>query len=309
MLNTGDTVLLLSCRIADIETLGVVDGDRWLPATSVVAGGPATIGALLEGGRDVLDELRGAVSEARIAERGKPLGAVESLAPVPRPGKVIAIGRNYREHADEEGVDAPTAPLVFAKWPSSIVGPDAEIRWDPELTAQVDYEAELAVVIGRTARGVSVEDALDHVLGYTCLDDVSARDLQFGDGQWTRGKSLDTFCPMGPALVTADEVPDPQALAIECRVNGTVLQRSTTAAMYFGVAQIISHCSMAFTLEPGDVIATGTPGGVGIFRDPPILLGDGDVVEVEIERIGTLRNTCRHERVAGPLPARVASAS
>jgi 2-keto-4-pentenoate hydratase/2-oxohepta-3-ene-1,7-dioic acid hydratase in catechol pathway len=234
---------------------------------------------------------------------------VKLLAPVGRPGKVVAIGRNYREHADEEGVDAPTAPLVFAKWPSSIVGPDAEIRWDPELTAQVDYEAELAVVIGRTARGVSVEDALDHVLGYTCLDDVSARDLQFGDGQWTRGKSLDTFCPMGPALVTADEVPDPQALAIECRVNGTVLQRSTTAAMYFGVAQIISHCSMAFTLEPGDVIATGTPGGVGIFRDPPILLGDGDVVEVEIERIGTLRNTCRHERVAGPLPARVASAS
>ena len=151
---------------------------------------------------------------------------------------------------------------------------------------------------------MSVEEALDHVLGYTCLDDVSARDLQFGDGQWVRGKSLDTFCPMGPALVTADEIGDPQALAIECRVNGEVVQRSTTAAMYFGVAEIISHCSMAFTLEPGDVIATGTPGGVGIFRDPPVLLEDGDVVEVTIERIGTLSNTCRHECVPDSVPAR-----
>ena len=141
-------------------------------------------------------------------------------------------------------------------------------------------------------------DALDHVLGYTGLNDVSARDLQFGDGQWTRGKSLDTFCPMGPALVTADEVPDPQALEIECRVNDEVMQHASTAQMYFGVAEIISHCSMAFTLEPGDVIATGTPGGVGIFRDPPVVLRDGDVVTVSIEGIGRLRNACRHDGVA-----------
>ena len=173
--------------------------------------------------------------------------------------------------------------------------PRAAISWDPALTAQVDFEAELAVVIGRTARRVDEAEALDYVLGYTCLDDVSARDLQFGDGQWTRGKSLDTFCPMGPALVTADEVPDPQALAIECRVNGEVMQQATTADMFFGVAAIISHCSQAFTLEPGDVIATGTPGGVGIFRDPPVLLADGDVVTVEIEGIGRLSNPCRHE--------------
>ena len=153
-------------------------------------------------------------------------------------------------------------------------------------------------MIGRTARRVTEADALDHVFGYTCLNDVSARDLQFGDGQWTRGKSLDTFCPMGPALVTADELPDPQALAIECLVNDEVMQRASTADMYFGVAAIISHCSWAFTLEPGDVIATGTPGGVGIFRDPPVLLADGDVVTVAIEGIGRLRNTCRFERVA-----------
>ena len=137
---------------------------------------------------------------------------------------------------------------------------------------------------------MSVEDALDHVLGYTCLNDVSARDLQFGDGQWVRGKSLDTFCPMGPALVTADEIGDPQRLAISCTVDGEVVQSSTTAVMFFGVAEIISYCSRSFSLEPGDVIATGTPGGVGVFRDPPRFLGDGSTVVVEIEGIGRLVN-------------------
>ena len=151
------------------------------------------------------------------------------------------------------------------------------------------------MVIGRTARRVSRENALDHVFGYTCLNDVSARDLQFGDGQWVRGKSLDTFCPMGPALVTADEIGDPQRLAISCTVDGEVVQSSTTAMMYFGVAEIISYCSRSFTLEPGDVIATGTPAGVGVFREPPRFLGDGDRVAVEIERIGRLENVCRHD--------------
>jgi 2-keto-4-pentenoate hydratase/2-oxohepta-3-ene-1,7-dioic acid hydratase in catechol pathway len=262
---------------------------------------------LVRGGSGALSALRAAIDPARITRDGRPIAEAQLLAPVGRPGKVVAIGRNYREHADEEGVDTPAAPLIFAKWPSTIVGPGADIRWDPAYATQVDYEAELAVVMGREARHVSVAEALDHVLGYTCLNDVSARDLQFGDGQWTRGKSLDTFCPMGPALVTADELGDPQGLAIECRVNGEVLQRSTTAAMFFGVAEIVSHCSAAFTLEPGDVIATGTPGGVGIFRDPPILLQDGDVVEVTIERIGTLRNTCRHEGVTRPVPASAAA--
>jgi 2-keto-4-pentenoate hydratase/2-oxohepta-3-ene-1,7-dioic acid hydratase in catechol pathway len=227
----------------------------------------------------------------------------ELLAPVPRPGKVVAIGRNYREHADEEGVDPPPAPLVFSKWPSSVVGPGADIAWDPELTQQVDYEAELAVVIGRTARNVDAADALTHVLGYTCLNDISARDMQFGDGQWVRGKSLDTFCPMGPVLVTADEIPDPQDLAISCRVNDELLQDSWTSRMYFSVAEIISYASRSFTLEPGDVIATGTPSGVGVFRDPPRFLADGDRVTVEIERIGRLENTCRFVRVGVGQPA------
>jgi 2-keto-4-pentenoate hydratase/2-oxohepta-3-ene-1,7-dioic acid hydratase in catechol pathway len=186
---------------------------------------------------------------------------------------------------------------VFAKWPSSVVGHGAEIRWDPGLTQQVDYEAELAVVIGSTARRVSVADALDHVLGYTCLNDVSARDLQFGDGQWVRGKSLDTFCPIGPVLVTRDEIPDPQALAIRCTVGDEVLQDANTSQMYFGVAEIISYCSQAFSLEPGDVIATGTPSGVGVFRKPPRFLAAGDVVGVEIDGIGRLENVCRFDAV------------
>jgi 5-carboxymethyl-2-hydroxymuconate isomerase len=161
------------------------------------------------------------------------------------------------------------------------------------LSAQVDYEAELAVVIGRHARNIAVDQALDHVLGYTCLNDVSARDLQVGDGQWTRAKSLDTFCPMGPSLVTADEIPDPGALRLRCRVNGEVRQDASTAELVHGVAELIAYCSQSFTLEPGDVIATGTPGGVGAFRDPPLFLADGDTVEVEIERVGTLTNRCR----------------
>jgi 2,4-didehydro-3-deoxy-L-rhamnonate hydrolase len=255
---------------------------------------------LLGGGQDGRAALAAAYDAARIDASGSRLDDAELLAPVPRPGKVVAIGRNYREHVDEEGSDPPGAPLVFAKWPSSVVGHRAEIRWDPELATQVDYEAELAVVIGRPARRVSEDEALDYVFGYTCLNDVSARDIQFGDGQWVRGKSLDTFCPMGPVLVTTDEIPDPQKLAISCSVGGTILQEASTAQMYFGVAAIVSYCSQSFRLEPGDVIATGTPGGVGIFRDPPILLGEGDEVVVEIEGIGRLVNVCRFERVGVP---------
>ena len=157
----------------------------------------------------------------------------------------------------------------------------------------MDYEAELGVVIGRPTRNVTIGEALDAVLGYTCLNDVSARDLQFGDGQWVRGKSLDTFCPTGPVVVTADELGDPSDLAISCTVNGERLQSARTSDMFFNVATIISHCSRAFTLEPGDLIATGTPGGVGVFRKPPRFLADGDVVVVSIERIGELVNICR----------------
>jgi len=290
-------VRLISCRTPAGETLAVVVDDRWLPASEVLDGGPATMADLIAGGPNVLTALRDSIAGSSIAGRGYALDDADLLAPLPRPGKIVAIGRNYREHAAEEGVEPPPAPLIFAKWPSSVIGPGAEVRWDPALTAQVDYEAELAVVIGRMARRVPVERALDHVLGYTCLNDVSARDIQFGDGQWVRGKSLDTFCPMGPALVTADEIGDPQDLAICCTVGDERVQDARTSAMYFGVAEIISYCSASFTLEPGDVIATGTPGGVGVFRDPPRFLGDGDRVTVEIERIGRLENVFRFDPV------------
>ncbi len=286
---------LISCRTAAGETLGVVADGRWLSAAELVDGGPATIAALLERDAAALAALGTAAASGQIQDRGHLLSEADLLPPVPRPGKVVAIGRNYREHAEEEGVAPPDAPLVFAKWPSSVVAHGAEIRWDPALTDQVDYEAELAVIIGRPARRVSEADALDHVFGYTCLNDVSARDLQFGDGQWVRGKSLDTFCPMGPVLVTADEIGDPQALAIRCTVGEEVLQDANTASMFFSVAEIISFCSQAFTLEPGDVVATGTPPGVGAFRTPPRFLRDGEVVGVEIERIGRLENVCRHD--------------
>ena len=275
------------------EQLGVAEGDRALAATALMQGGPATIDALLRDMDRWLDALRLAARPGRIAGEGFALADVGLLAPVPRPGKIIAIGRNYADHVTEDGAVPPPTPLIFAKFPSSVVGPGADIRWDRAMTSQVDYEAELAVVIGRRARDVRDQDALDVVLGYTCLNDVSARDLQFADVQWVRGKSLDTFCPMGPALVTGDELGDPDDLDIACRVNGEVLQHDRTSSMFYSVRQIISHCSRAFTLEPGDVIATGTPGGVGIFRDPPRLLGDGDVVTVAIEGVGELVNTCR----------------
>jgi 2-keto-4-pentenoate hydratase/2-oxohepta-3-ene-1,7-dioic acid hydratase in catechol pathway len=274
--------------------LGVVSGDRLMAARDLHPDAPTTIEALLAGGAQALSSLRSAADPDRIVEEGAALDQVELLGPVPRPGKVVAIGRNYADHTlEESGEPPPAEPLIFAKWPSSVVGPGAEIVWDPSLTTQVDYEAELAVVIGRRARNVSTTDSLGVVLGYTCLNDVSARDLQFGDGQWVRGKSLDTFCPMGPVLVTSDELGDPADLAISCTVNGERLQSARTSDMFFDVAAIISHCSRAFTLEPGDVIATGTPGGVGVFRDPPRFLADGDVVVVSIERIGELVNTCR----------------
>jgi 2-keto-4-pentenoate hydratase/2-oxohepta-3-ene-1,7-dioic acid hydratase in catechol pathway len=208
---------------------------------------------------------------------------------IPRPGKIVCVGLNYRDHAAEGGQDLPKAPLLFAKWPNTLIGDGDPVVLPPEST-QVDYEAELGVVIGTKAKRVSERDALDHVEGYICVNDVSARDLQFADGQWTRGKSPDTFCPVGPRLVPREEIGDPQALAIRCIVNGEALQDSSTAQMIFSVAEIIAYTSQIITLEPGDLIATGTPAGVGVFRDPKVLLKDGDEVSVEIEGLGTLTN-------------------
>ena len=208
----------------------------------------------------------------------------------PRPGKIVAIGLNYLDHIRETGMVAPEHPLVFAKFTTSVIGDGDTIEIDRSLTERVDWEVELAVVVGRAMRNVAQDDALSHVLGYTVANDVSARDLQLSDGQWVRGKSLDTFCPLGPVVVPAAEIPDPQALGLRTRVNGETMQDSTTAEMVFGVAELLAFCSRSFTLDPGDVVLTGTPWGCGEFMDPVRSLQDGDVVEVEIDGIGTLRN-------------------
>jgi 2-keto-4-pentenoate hydratase/2-oxohepta-3-ene-1,7-dioic acid hydratase in catechol pathway len=223
-----------------------------------------------------------------MAEAGPALTARH--LPIARPSKIICAGLNYRDHADEAGLDVPGQPVLFAKWPNSVIGPGDPIVL-PGFTNEVDYEAELAVVIGRRIRDVSAEKALDAVSGVICLNDVSARDLQFADGgQWTVGKSLDTFCPVGPRLVPLEEIGDPQQLRIRCLINGEVLQDSTTSSMIFSIAELIAFASRGIELEPGDLIATGTPSGVGFTRTPPRFLRPGDEVTVEIEGVGALTN-------------------
>jgi 2-keto-4-pentenoate hydratase/2-oxohepta-3-ene-1,7-dioic acid hydratase in catechol pathway len=207
---------------------------------------------------------------------------------IPRPGKIVCVGLNYRDHAQEQGVELPEAPLLFAKFTTSLIGPGDAIVIPPAVT-KCDYEAELGVVLGATVKQVSKENALEAVAGYLAANDVSARDLQFGDGQWTRGKSPDTFCPVGP-LVPASEVPDPHALPIRAILNGEVVQESTTANLVFGVDEVISYASQTATLEAGDLILTGTPAGVGIFRKPPRLLQPGDEITIEIDGVGSLTN-------------------
>jgi 2-keto-4-pentenoate hydratase/2-oxohepta-3-ene-1,7-dioic acid hydratase in catechol pathway len=214
---------------------------------------------------------------------------VRLTAPVPRPGKIICIGLNYRNHAIESGMDIPNSPIIFSKFQTCVIGPGDPIRL-PAGSLQVDYEAELAVVIGRHAKNVAAAHAMDYVLGYTNFNDVSARDFQFADGQWQRGKSCDTFAPMGPFIGTTDEIADPHNLGIRFRLNRETLQDSTTAELIFGVAELIEFLSRSITLEPGDVIATGTPPGVGFARKPPVFMKGGDIAEVEIDGLGRLSN-------------------
>jgi len=211
------------------------------------------------------------------------------MLPIERPGKIICVGLNYRDHAEEQGTALPEAPLLFAKWQNTLIGPGEPIVIPPIVT-KCDYEAELGVVIGARVRDVSPENALEAVAGYICVNDVSARDLQFADGQWTRGKSPDTFCPVGPRLMSRVDVPDPQNLAIRAILNGETMQESTTANMVFGVADLIAYITRTITLEPGDLIATGTPAGVGAFHDPPVFMQPGDEITIEVEGLGSLTN-------------------
>ncbi|SPD73657.1 conserved hypothetical protein [uncultured Desulfobacterium sp.] len=228
-----------------------------------------------------------------VKDRPIPINSVKLAPPVSRPSKIIAIGLNYKDHADESKGKLPEVPLIFAKFPNSITGPASEIVWDESVTKKVDFEAELAVVIGKETYNCTEAEAISCVFGYTCANDVSARDLQFGDGQWVRGKSLDTFCPIGPWIVTPDELGDPHSLRIQCFLNGWKMQDSNTGLIIFKVSALISFFSRHFTLMPGDIILTGTPHGVGAFREPPVYMKNGDEVSVEIEGIGRLTNTCR----------------
>lgn len=237
----------------------------------------------------------GAEVDERIARAVIRRADITLLAPVPRPGKLICIGLNYRDHAAESNMPIPERPVVFSKFTTAVIGPDQPVVI-PSTSRQVDYEAELAVVIGRRAKQVSLENALEYVLGYTNFNDVSARDFQFADGQWQRGKSCDTFAPMGPYIATPDEIADPHALPIKLRLNGRTMQDSNTNQLIFGVPALISFLSETITLEPGDVIATGTPPGVGFARQPPVFLKDGDVMEVDIEGLGILSNPLVSEK-------------
>ena len=241
----------------------------------------------VESAREILKILEGGGQIDADAVFGK--DEIRLLAPIPNPGKIIAIGLNYRDHAEEQNVPLPKDPLIFAKFPSSLIGPGDAIRL-PEISQKVDPEAELCVVMLKNGRGLSRESAREAIAGFTIGNDVSARDLQFSDRQWVRGKSCDTFAPCGPFLVTEDEIGDPHRIDIELRLNGNLQQSSNTRNLIFDCYTLVSFISQAITLETGDLIFTGTPDGVGVFRDPPVFLKPGDVVEVTIEKIGTLKN-------------------
>jgi len=231
-------------------------------------------------------------SECKPSGNPQSLDMVTFAPPVNSPSKIVAIGLNYRDHITESKGEVPEHPIIFAKFPSSLIGHRAAITWDSDLTKKVDFEAELAVVIGKKIHRCHKTEAMEAVFGYTCANDVSARDLQFGDGQWVRGKSLDTFCPIGPWIVTPEEMPDPQSLDIRCLLNGQLMQDSNTRMMIFTLPELIVFISENITLLPGDIILTGTPHGVGAFREPSVYLKDGDEIVVEIESIGRLVNIC-----------------
>lgn len=270
--------------------IGNLISDEIVDLTALVSNENLTAGQLLK----CFDMKSGFIEKARNAgdNSGFPIvnrEDVEIVAPVPRPGKIICIGLNYRDHAAESGMPIPTSPIIFSKFATCVVGANQPILL-PKTSRQVDYEAELAFVIGRAAKNVSKDEAMNYVFGYMNFNDVSARDFQFADGQWQRGKSCDTFAPMGEFIATADEIPDPHNLSIKLRLNGEIMQDSNTNQLIFNIPEIIEFLSGSMTLEAGDVIATGTPPGVGFARKPPVFLQDGDTVAVEIEGLGVLSN-------------------
>lgn len=274
-----------------VVRIGILEGDVVRDATGLLD--PFDPTALDHGINDRFDLDGGFLERTRAGLDGLPALAVSDvrlLPPVPRPGKVICIGLNYADHAAESGMEPPESPLVFSKFPSNVVGPDDAVPM-PLGESESDYEAELAVVIGRRAWRVDEAAAMNHVLGYSCANDLSARAFQFADGQWQRGKSCEGFCPLGPFIASTDEIADPHDLRIKLRLNDETVQDSSTNQLIFGIPALVAHLSSFVALEPGDVILTGTPPGVGFARKPPIRLKSGDRMEVEIDGLGILRNT------------------
>jgi 2-keto-4-pentenoate hydratase/2-oxohepta-3-ene-1,7-dioic acid hydratase in catechol pathway len=282
-----------------VPRLGVVRDDRIVDTAMLPLGtwrAPTTLLDLIQQGPEAWQRMSQLVNQVG-STTGHPINGVRWHAPIPRPSKnVFCLGRNYVAHAEEaarargQEVKIPSIPVILTKAPTSVAGPFDDIPVDRSVTQQVDWEVELGAVIGKTGRNISKANALQHVFGYTVINDVSARDLQQQHMQWFKGKSLDGFCPMGPYVVTADEFGDPQSKQLQLRVNGVTKQDASTSKMIFPVDVIIEWLSKGLTLEAGDIIATGTPEGVGMGRTPQEFLVDGDVLETEVEGIGTLRN-------------------
>lgn len=281
----GDVVCDIAELARAIKSTGTAVSDWLLDLSNTLD--------VIHRGRDAITEIEGLLNHSRPGSARSAVAAhlIDELEFLPAvyPSKMLAIGRNYADHALEGGGEPPKAPLIFAKLSNALSAHNAPIVL-PTVSETIDWEAELAVVIGRRARRVSEAEALNYVFGYTLMNDVTARDLQRKDGQWTRGKGLDTFAPLGPFITTHDEIGDIQNLKIEGLLNGEVTQLSNTSKMIFSIAHLVSYISQGITLEPGDIIASGTPEGVGFFRDPPVLLKPGDVCEVRVEKLGTLRN-------------------
>jgi len=293
-------VKLLTFLVDGKARPGVLRGERVvdLAAAGLPAGPHGGLIEIARGGDAMLEGVRQAMDDPRAKTYA--LGDVKLTAPIHRPGKVLAVGLNYIDHCKEAKLPVPPEPVLFTKWSTSVCGPYDDLSWPDSVSTEVDYEVELGVVIGRTARNVAEKDALDYVMGYTVVNDVSARDQQFANAkQWDRGKSFDTFCPWGPYIVTRDEIPDPHVLQVRSILNGREMQNSNTRNLIFNVNKIIAYASMGTTLEPGDLIPTGTPFGVGFSRKPPVFLKDGDECVCEVEKIGTIRNRIRLQGVPG----------
>lgn len=274
----------------DNQHIGIVQDDQVISLTALQPDQfPACIKTFIERSSELRPLAEQLLKQRQNNEAVFALSDVTIQAPIPQPEKIICVGLNYIDHCKETGMEPPKSPVIFSKYSNAIVGHHNAVQI-PVNSTEVDFEAELAIVIGKEAKHISEEEANDYVFGYTIMNDISARDLQFADGQWSRGKTADTFAPTGPVVVSHDEVGDPHQLDISLELNGEMMQNSNTSNLIFTVPQIISFLSQSMTLKPGDLIATGTPPGVGMGRNPKVWLKNGDRMNVTIEKIGTLSN-------------------